>query len=423
MKFTLSILSFLIISSSAFSADPTTLQDILNQEVDLIKLLNLPTTATSEHADEIRAQLTALRYRAAEIAEANAQNKTRSLTQISPQAFSAEQVVTLNPAFSKVEFQSGDILVVRGSSTISTIIANITDQPSQFSHSFIIYVNPADNVTYAVEALMGQQLHAHPLSQALTEGLSRMNLYRYESPDIAASAGAMAYNRATTQNIPYANSLILDPTFCKETCAEDVADNYFLATKNLSSPVKLPTFMSTLGAKYPNLVAALGLPHGTVLPVEWPIDFETSSGMTLVAESIDPLASFGSRAKDAAAGVLFGWIESGSVGQDFTKLIAMAKQQLAAKSAAQPTSASAPDSIMSTVNLFATKANDIMNALTLKIMAANQAKIKATGENMSQADISAYVESIRFQPFVEKLLRANGLEPKAMSCQELIGGR
>ena len=48
---------------------------------------------------------------------------------------------------------------------------------------------------------------------------------------------------------------------------------------------------------------------------------------------------------------------------------------------------------------------------------------KKTNRNMSEAELSLYMESVRHSPYVEKLLHANGFSPKAGSCQDLFGAR
>ena len=436
MKLSLAILSLLFISSSAFSADSTPaneLQSIMKQQLALNARL-IPGISTAQEVTEIRAQKAALRYRASQIAEAQAGNTQRALSEASPASFSKDQIVTLNPAFDKLEFRSGDIFLVRGRTTVSTAIATITDQPSQFSHTFMIYLNPEDQKMYAIEALMDQGVIVHPFEETLTEGLSRMNIYRYKDAAVANAAAKIEFDRAMAAirsgtRIPYAHSLVLDTSFNSVTCSQEVSSGFFMAS---NGSLKFPSFESTLGAKFPNLIEALGIAKASVLPVIWPADYDTTEGLTLVAESIDPRASFNYRIKDQIILSLFTWIEEGSVGRDFTRLISLAKAELAQKLNAQsgpagtvkltsPTNPPSQNSQVELMGLFASKANDVVNALTTQILAANQKQLAKSGRNMSEAELSLYMESVRHSPFVENLLHANGFSPKAGSCQDLFG--
>ena len=146
MKLALSILSLVFVSSSVFAvqgAATSSLQDMFNARLKLRQQF-ISGQLSSEDGVKIKAQITESRYNEDLLGEALEGNQRRPLDQKSPPAFSVGQTTILNPNVKTLSFQSGDVLMVRGLSTISTTIASITDSPSGFSHSLIIYLNPAD---------------------------------------------------------------------------------------------------------------------------------------------------------------------------------------------------------------------------------------------------------------------------------------
>ena len=61
----------------------------------------------------------------------------------------------LDPKFENLTFQSGDVIVLRGSSALSSLVSNITDTPSSYSHSVMVYIDD-NNSRWGIEALVGK---------------------------------------------------------------------------------------------------------------------------------------------------------------------------------------------------------------------------------------------------------------------------
>ena len=323
MKIALSFLSLVTISSSVFAGQgPSTLslQEMFNARLEMREKF-VPGQLTAEDGVKIKAQMTESRYREDLIGEALLGNKRRPLDQKSPPAFSDQQTTILNPVIKELSFQSGDVLVVRGLSTISTTIATITDSPSSFSHSLIIYQNPADQKMYGVEALIGKGTVVTPLEKILTEGLPHMVLYRLPDAKLANQAAQIIFERATAalqagHSIPYASSLTF-AGYDKMTCAQLVRMGFDLAS---DGALKMPSFPSTLGRRFPNISTALGFPKA-VLPLEWPADFDSQKDLQMIAESRDFQATLNFRIKDQIILSLLEWVEQGVVGHDFSKVL------------------------------------------------------------------------------------------------------
>ncbi len=415
MNLSLSLLSLVFISSTTFAArvsEGADLQELFNVRLKLREQFVLGSLSAKE-AVQLKAQITKSRYEEDQLGEAQVGNQRRALNEVSPPSFSSGQSTVLNPAIKNLTFQSGDVLLVRGLSTISTTIASVSDSPSQFSHALTIYLDPADQKLYAIEALIGKGTVVHPFAEILNEGLPHIVLYRYKDSALANEAAKIDYERATAAikaggTIPYAENLAFDG-YDKLTCAKLVRMGFDLASQGA---VKMPAFPSTLGKKYPNITKALGFP-GTVIPAEWPADFDAQKDLELIAESRDFRATLNFRIKDQIVLSLLDWVEQGSVGHDFSKILAVVKN-----SPAKSPTANSPEDSAKKMAIFAEKANEVVNALASQVLIANDLQMKKTGLNMSDAQIKDYMGSIRQSPRVEKALRANGFIPKGGSCQQ-----
>ena len=414
MKLSLTFLSLLFISSSVFAGGEQSLQELMNQRLALKAQLVL--SMSQVDAAKIKAQITALRYKEAQLGEKLSGNQTRGLDDKSPSAFTLGQNTILNPTESSINFQSGDLLVVRGQSIISTIIANFTDTPSQFSHSFLIYKDPADGVMYAVEALMDKGVIVHPFQEVLDEGMAHLVLYRYQDPELANAAAKYDYDRAKAaiaagKPLQYANSLLLT-NYDRVTCAEECREGFDIIS---NGAVKLPMFESTIGGKFPNLMKSFGLPS-RVLTVQWPYDFDSDPRLKEIAESRDFERTFISRSRDQVILSLLTWLEQGVVGQDFSKYVAFMK---AKAQAPLPSGASPADSPLAKLGLFSNYADKVVDSIVQELLAVNRLQVQKAGRNLSQDEISQHLESIRTSPLVEGILRASGFEPAGL-CRQLF---
>ena len=403
MKLTLSFLSLVFISWSAIAgttADSVQLNQLFKERL-LLRDQLIPGITSPGDALKIKAEITDRRYEEDRLGEFLVGNHHRPLEEKSPPLFSSGQTVLLNPAFSKLEFQSGDVMILRGLSTISTTIASVADVSSSFSHSLTIYLNPADQKFYVIEALIDKGVTVTPLDVVLSEGVPKAVLYRHKNAALAAAAAKIDFDKATAalaagHAIPYAKNLAFDG-YDQITCAKLVRMGFDLASNGV---VKMPSFPSTLGQKYPHIAAALGFPNA-VIPVEWPADFDSEKDLQLVAESRDFEATLNFRIKDQIILSLLDWVEAGVVGHDFSKFSKGTPSQ---------------NESMNKMDVFARMANDVVNAVASKVLRANDQQVKKTGLNMSEKEIKQYMESIRQIPAVQNILGSSGFRPQPISC-------
>ncbi len=100
------------------------------------------------------------------------------------------------------DFQSGDVLLMRGGSAVSAAIARVTDVSSMFSHAAIVYVDSKTGEKYVVEALTEKGATINSLEHALNHGAPRMLALRHHDTKAAAKGAEILYNiiRASIDN-------------------------------------------------------------------------------------------------------------------------------------------------------------------------------------------------------------------------------
>ena len=86
------------------------------------------------------------------------------------QILSPEAPYTMkNPKFSNTELKTGDLMIIRGKSYVSALIAQIGDEEAQFSHLAIV-AEDSSGIKCVVEALIQKGVIVTPLNQWIKEG-------------------------------------------------------------------------------------------------------------------------------------------------------------------------------------------------------------------------------------------------------------
>jgi len=106
-------------------------------------------------------------------------------------------------------FQSGDILVMRGGSSVSAAISRIGDLSAIFSHAAMVYVDEATGRKYVVEALIEKGLTINPLEKVLNLGVGRMLALRPRDQKVG-KAGAEALYRIARASIDSKKMIVYD---------------------------------------------------------------------------------------------------------------------------------------------------------------------------------------------------------------------
>ena len=218
----------------------------------------------------------------------------------------------VHPAYDtgrNIPFQSGDVLLVRGSAHNSAAIARIGDVDTQFSHVALVYID-AEGKHWIVEALIEEGAVIKPLEEVLAAGLGRAVLYRFKDAAIAAKAAELAHARvlATTTgaalHIPYDFSMRMKGRR-KLFCAKLVAQAYADASRR---KVQLPAFKTRFDHKTNrDFFRSIGV---TARETFAPGDIDIDPRFDLVAEWQDYRLTPLLRRQDMTMTKFFEWMET-----------------------------------------------------------------------------------------------------------------
>lgn len=229
--------------------------------------------------------------------------KTPILTNEKPSTWS-------NPKFEGFQLKTGDLMLIRGKSYVSAMIARIADEEGNFSHLAIVSEDKAGR-KYVVEALIQYGVIVTPIEKWRQAEDSRVMLFRNPDEALAKKAGRYMYDHAQgaldkKQGIRYDFSMNDDDyssLFCSEVArmAYDKASN---------GQVILPKFRSTVtkfkGNEYPR---TLGVTKTSLFA---PYDVEVDPRFDLVAEYRYMPLLRQVRMQDAVLQSVYGWmIEKG----------------------------------------------------------------------------------------------------------------
>jgi len=192
--------------------------------------------------------------------------------------------VAINPAFGSAELRTGDLLLMRGPSFVSALIARSGDEEGDFSHLAIVGEDSLGR-KYVVESLIEKGVAAPtPLDEYLeNKKEGRVVLLRYHDSRVAHAAGRMIYARAQAaldagSRIRYNFRLDRRDT-TRLFCAQVIEYAYQLATRGR---VDLPRYPSTLSKlKQTPIYSALGI---TAQQTFAPSDIQLDPRFEIVAE-------------------------------------------------------------------------------------------------------------------------------------------
>lgn len=216
----------------------------------------------------------------------------------------------VNPAYDTghdLDFQAGDLLLMRGMHHNSAAIARIGDVDSQFSHLAIIHTDESGK-HWVVEALIEDGAVINPLSSSLQHGLGRCVLFRHKDKQLAARAAALIHEVVRRSNERGGRHIWYDFTMelagDKELfCSKLVRKAFGLATQQ---QVLLPTFTTRFDMKNRDFVERIGV---TARETFAPADIELEPAFDLVAEWQDYRVTSRLRLQDLLMDRLFLWME------------------------------------------------------------------------------------------------------------------
>jgi hypothetical protein len=208
---------------------------------------------------------------------------------------------------SDIAFQSGDILLMRGSAYNSAAIARIGDVDTQFSHIGMIHIDDEGHHS-VVEALIEDGAVITPLEHALDCGVGRAVLYRCRDGALAARAADGIYRHVKKSLGPLSRRIVYDfsmelPGYKRLFCSKLVRQAFDEAS---SGAVMVPWFTTQLNMTNRDFFDRIGV---TAQQTFGPGDIDLDPRFDLVAEWQDYRLTSTLRLQDMLMTKLLEWME------------------------------------------------------------------------------------------------------------------
>ncbi len=184
-----------------------------------------------------------------------------------------------NPEFENFELKTGDVLLIRGKSYVSAMIAQIADQEGNFSHLAIVGED-SKGQKYIVESLIHLGAIVTPLEKWRQQEDSRVGLYRHKDQKLAQKAGRNIYDKVAHGKKSLRYDFAMDDSdYSSLFCSEVIRYAYDMAS---GGQLLVPKYRSTVSkfknTEYPR---SLGVTKSTLFA---PYDIEVDSRFDFVAE-------------------------------------------------------------------------------------------------------------------------------------------
>lgn len=203
--------------------------------------------------------------------------------------------------------RSGDILISRGNSAASALIARMADEDTQFSHMALIYIDQKSKKAWTIEAHIEYGSIVTPLKEWLSDGKSRTMIYRYPDSAVAHRAAERMFNRVAPR-YRAGNAIEYDFPFdmhdhSKLFCSEVVREGYEYAT---DGKIEIPLFPSKLTMASRDLMDRLGISQTESFI---PADIELDSRFSVIGEWRNFKNLPDVWQKDAVLTSVYAWLE------------------------------------------------------------------------------------------------------------------
>jgi hypothetical protein len=199
------------------------------------------------------------------------------------------------------KFSAGDLLIARGVSFLSAMIARLGRMGTQFSHVVFVTEEPETKKIKTIESYVGIGVSSYEMDDALKNENARLLWLRPKDAEIAKKASDLIYERVKSgPQIYYDYALDFnDPETM--SCAEVAQVAYLMA----DSQFKIPFYPNEIsGAK--SLLEHIGINGGTTFE---PGDMEIDPRFELLGEFTDLRLTRDSRHKDAIMTKMFEWMD------------------------------------------------------------------------------------------------------------------
>ena len=207
----------------------------------------------------------------------------------------------------KLEFRSGDVLMVRGLHHNSAAIARIGDTDSQFSHICMIHIDKAAT-PWVVEALIESGAVINTLDHALKHGIGRAALFRYKDAALAQRAAEMIHDHVQRSHQRWFGRILYDfsmqLTGTKRLFCSKLVRQAFAMASN--GRVQLPTYKTHFFHADKEFLQRIGVKAQETFA---PADIELESDFGMIAEWTDHRITSDLRLQDMILSKMFEWME------------------------------------------------------------------------------------------------------------------
>jgi len=201
-----------------------------------------------------------------------------------------------------IKLEAGDILVSRGMSFISGMIARLGVRPTHFSHLIMVHEDSETKKLQTIESYIGVGVGTYDLDYALKNENVRILWLRPKDREMGKKASyKMAELLKEKKRIRYDYSMDFEDQE-RMSCSEVVKAGYQMA----SSDFKVPYYPNEI-LDNSDLVKRLKLVHGETFE---PGDMEIDPRFELMGEFRDIRLTRDARQKDAIMSAIFNWLEN-----------------------------------------------------------------------------------------------------------------
>jgi len=204
------------------------------------------------------------------------------------------------------KFQPGDLLITRGVSFLSGMIARLGKRSTQFSHIVMVSQDPITKETKTIESYVGVGVAFYDLNFALKNENARILWLRAKDQSLGLKASdkmsALVKERLDAKN-PIKYDYELDFNDSKTMSCAEVSQ---VAFQMADEKFRIPYYPNQIsGAK--SIIERLNLVEGDTYE---PGDMEIDPRFELVGEFQDLRLTRDSRQKDAIMSAMFDWMEN-----------------------------------------------------------------------------------------------------------------
>lgn len=208
------------------------------------------------------------------------------------------------PDLESFPFQTGDVLLVRGSSFLSSTIAQVSSNKSPFIHVVFVYVDPRTGEAFSMESNPNKGARIYPIKDALVDNV-RILLLRPRDPEKARQAVAFIHekiSKALKKQKPIDYDYFYDEKdHTRLSCVEVLQEGYeFGAQENV------PLLKSKVHYQNEKFLKSVGMKNGDFFV---PGDLETDYRFEPVFEWVNYGLTHEQRMKDAVVSRMIQWID------------------------------------------------------------------------------------------------------------------